>query len=246
MSIVRCNMLKFTSIKLTRHYSKFECKEGQVNSAKKPPILYGDEVSPPVRFVMMTAAHLNIQLDFHPIDLFKSEHKMDAFNQINPLQKVPVLKVDKDVICDSHAIAMYLCETTKSEDLYPGSALARAKINQMLFYNATTLFPIDSFILSEYFCGKMPSGVKVDEWFNSLHYLNTALSVSPWLAGDQMRICDFCCASTISSMETVVNGIKKFVYLKRWMDELEKLPCFEINRRGLERLKYFMSLYKPN
>lgn len=45
------------------------------------PILYGDDASPPVRFVRMTAAFLNIELNYHPIDLFKEENNSEFYKK---------------------------------------------------------------------------------------------------------------------------------------------------------------------
>lgn len=64
--------------------------------------------------------------------------------QINPLQKVPALAVKDTIICDSHAIAIYLCQLANDCHLYPVEPIERAKINQLLFFNSSTLFRIDS------------------------------------------------------------------------------------------------------
>lgn len=52
------------------------------------PILYGDEVSPPVRFVMMTASALNIDIKFHEIDLFKNEHRQEFYRKVRVIIKI--------------------------------------------------------------------------------------------------------------------------------------------------------------
>lgn len=66
--------------------------------------------------------------------------------QLNPLQKIPVLSINGQAICDSHAIALHLCRINKENDLYPEDNVLRTKIDEMMYYNAGVLFPIDSAI----------------------------------------------------------------------------------------------------
>lgn len=74
------------------------------------------------------------------------------FLQINPLQKVPALAVNENIIIrDSHAIAIYLCQQSNNQDLYPKDSLAKVKVDEMLFFNACELFPIDSAIIVRHF-----------------------------------------------------------------------------------------------
>ncbi|XP_045778002.1 glutathione S-transferase E14-like isoform X3 [Maniola jurtina] len=133
---------KSASKQFSRSY-KYYCSMAET-ARMNIPIVYGDEISPPVRFVTMTASILGIDLDFHKIDLFKNENRSESFMKINPLQKVPAMVVGDITICDSHAIATYLCQIGNDTRLYPDESLLRAKINQILFFNSSTLFRIDS------------------------------------------------------------------------------------------------------
>lgn len=49
-------------------------------------ILYGDEASPPVRFVMMTAHYLKIDLDFRKVDLFRAENKTEIYTKVRKIK----------------------------------------------------------------------------------------------------------------------------------------------------------------
>lgn len=46
-------------------------------------ILYGDEASPPVRFVQMTASILGIVVDFRTVDLFSGENKTEFYKNVS-------------------------------------------------------------------------------------------------------------------------------------------------------------------
>ncbi|KAJ0174367.1 hypothetical protein K1T71_010513 [Dendrolimus kikuchii] len=211
------------------------------------PILYGDEVSPPVRFVMITAAILKTDLEFRQIDLFKAENKSDFFTKINPLQKVPALAVGGETICDSHAITMYLCQESEDQNLYPEDAMLRAKINEMIFFNSGTLFTIDSSIYGDYFAGKRQINKElVGKWHSALNYMEAKLDQNPWLSGDKMRLSDICCATTISTLECLLPVLGTYVKLNNWMKKIEELPAFQINKDGLKRLKSFIDMMNPN
>lgn len=61
------------------------------------------------------------------------------------------MSVNNQTIRDSHAIALYLCGMSNSNIIYPEHPLERAKVHEMMFYNSSTLFPIDSTIfVSDY------------------------------------------------------------------------------------------------
>lgn len=61
----------------------------------------------------------------------------------------------------------------------------------------------------------------------------------------QIRLCDICCGTTISSLEILVPLLDRHERLKDWMKELKNLPCFEINTQGLKRLQGFVDAMKP-
>lgn len=56
----------------------------------------------------------------------------------------------------------------------------------------------------------------------------------------QMLLCDLSCAATVSSCRLLVPSLDKYKRINRWLEELEDFPCFEMNARGLQRLKSFV------
>ncbi|CAK1550264.1 unnamed protein product [Leptosia nina] len=208
------------------------------------PVLYGDEVSPPVRFVMMTASLLKIELEFIQIDLFSGENRSESYAKINPLKKVPALAVDNNIILDSHAAAIYLCQTLSSQHLYPNDIILRAKLNEMLFYNSSTLFRLDSEILSQYFAGKLDETKKIEEWQHALDYLDSRLEKNIWLTGNKMNLSDLCLMSTITSMQQLFPLTNRHRKLLSWINRFDNVPeVKEINNRGLRKLKHYIDLF---
>ncbi|XP_013137132.1 PREDICTED: glutathione S-transferase 1-1-like isoform X2 [Papilio polytes] len=205
-------------------------------------ILYGDEASPPVRFVQMTASILGIVLDFRTVDLFSGENKTEFYKNINPLQKVPCLMTHDEVLADSQAIGLYLCRRWDTEHvLYPPGDLEQARCDEILFYNATTLFPIDSDIYTKFFAGIPASKERIEDWLKALDFLENRLKDHTWLAGDRMMLADICAVATISTMLCLIPLADHHVKLRHWFNEIEQQPFFNINKRGLERLTKFIT-----
>ena len=78
---------------------------------------------PFVQRAVITLKHKNIDFDITYIDLADPP---DWFLEISPLEKVPVLKVDDEILFESAVINEYLDEITGG-DLQPKEPLARAK-----------------------------------------------------------------------------------------------------------------------
>ncbi|XP_068620650.1 glutathione S-transferase E14-like [Battus philenor] len=215
------------------------------STASDKLILYGDEAAPPVRFVLMTACALGVNLDFRSINLFANENRTEAYKKINPLQKVPSMVIDNQNICDSHVISLYLCRKWDTKHtLYPQDDLTKAKVDEILFFNSSTLFPIDSEIFSKFFAGSSASENRIEDWYKALDFLDNRLHSQPWLAGDKMMICDICALSTITSMLCLMPLAERHVGLKKWLKAFENQPFFNINKKGLERLQKYVMIAK--
>lgn len=59
-----------------------------------------------------------------------------------------------------------------------------------------------------------------------------------------MRLCDVCCGTTVSSLEILVPFLERHENVKKWLRMLNQLSCFEINTRGIERLKSMVEILK--
>jgi glutathione S-transferase len=65
------------------------------------------------------------------VDLFKGEHRAEAFGSISPRNTVPALEIDDVVLWESGAILVYLGQ--REGRLWPSSAAGRAKALNLLF-----------------------------------------------------------------------------------------------------------------
>ncbi|CAH0724143.1 unnamed protein product, partial [Brenthis ino] len=164
---------------------------------------------------------------------------------INPLQKVPAMVTNDTNVCDSHAIAIYFCQLVNDYSLYPEDRVQRAKINQILFFNSSTLFRIDSELMSTFFAGHWPMGeMKLEEWYSALDFLEFLLNKNNWLAGNKIHLCDICVVTVVTSMCLLVPLTQRHPRVQQWVKLFESLPFYDINKRGLCALNNYIMAMK--
>lgn len=94
--------------------------------------VYGDSRSGNCYKVRLTAAVLGIPIDWDEVDVLSGRTRSAEFLARNPYGKIPVLQLeDGSYLPESNAIISYLAEGSA---LLPSESLARARVNQWLFW----------------------------------------------------------------------------------------------------------------
>lgn len=188
-----------------------------------------------------TCAVLN-RPNFRPINLLTGENLTPEFLKINPQHTIPTL-VDGDVtITDSHAIAAYIVDKyAKDDSLYPKDLGKRAVVNSRLHLDSGHLFARLRFLYEPVLYNGSP-----DCPMDKIAYVQAVYDIiegflknSTYLAGSDLTIADFSCASTVTSgNDACPIDPSKYPKLVAWLDCLNAIPYFdEVNNKGAAEVK---------
>lgn len=198
--------------------------------------LYYHPISTCSRRVLMTANHLEIKVDFVPVDLFKGEQNSPDFLKLNPNHRVPVLEDNGYVLWESYAIMQYLADVTPGQTIYPTDTRARADVNRWLFW-----------------CGQdfMP-GVGILNWENSIKSLAKIGPADPaevargeaslikaatildkhlknreWICDTGLSLADFAIAAPLADQDRAKFQVADLPDLQRWFKQVKALDCWQ-------------------
>jgi glutathione S-transferase len=138
---------------------------------------------PFVQRAVITLKHKNIDFDITYIDLAEPP---DWFLEMSPLGKVPVLKVDDEILFESAVINEYLDEITGGE-LQPKDPLARAKNRAWIEFASN--------MLGNLYMMKMSKDEEHFEKYrellvSQLHRVEKRLGDGPWFNGAEFSLAD--------------------------------------------------------
>ncbi len=138
---------------------------------------------PFVQRAVITLKHKNIDFDITYIDLADPP---DWFLEISPLEKVPVLKVDGEILFESAVINEYLDDITGGE-LQPADPLARARNRAWIEYASNMIGNLYMMKMSQ-------DEERYDKYRGALveqfHRLEQRLGDGPWFNGADFSLAD--------------------------------------------------------
>ncbi|KAG4079212.1 hypothetical protein HA402_004587 [Bradysia odoriphaga] len=209
-------------------------------------ILYTSELSPATRSTKVLIQILGIDVEYRPVNVLTGEQLKPEFLKINPTHTLPTLDDNGFILWDSHAINTYLLTKFggNNHELYPSDIAQRARIDQFLHFDGSTLFPRFGSLVVEVCFQGLPevSEYSLNRATEALSFLNTFLEKSKYLAGDKLTIADISCASVPLTFQRLIpNEYNKFGNVKAWIDRLRgELPFFdEIHVEKLNALEKF-------
>ncbi len=167
-----------------------------------------------------------------PVNLRQGEQKTDAFKEMNPNAKVPVLidpapksGTDKVVLGESAAILVYLAE--KSGQLLPADGAGRAKVFEQLFFHASGLSPafLQAFLVSIQATPQPEAKERaLAEVDRVLSVLDRVLEHYQYVAGNEYTIADIAHFGWIWRHQAIGASLDKFTNVKRWYDHVSIRP----------------------
>jgi glutathione S-transferase len=208
------------------------------NEGGPPMKLYMHPVSMTSRPVRLFAAENKIAMDEQVVDLFTGEHMQPAYAALNPNCMVPMLEDGDLKLTESSAILKYLADKTGSP-AYPKDLKARAKVNEMMdwlntnFYREWAynlcypqLFPHLKRRSDEAQAATLEFGREnAKRWLKVLndHWIGPN---NNYLCGNQITIADYLGAGFVTLGEVVGIDFAPYPNVKRWLDNMRKLPSW--------------------
>ena len=177
---------------------------------------------PFVQRAVITLKHKHIDFDITYIDLADPP---DWFLEISPLEKVPVLKVDDEILFESAVINEYLDEITGGE-LQPKDPLARAKNRAWIEFASN--------MLGNLYMMKMSKDAEHYEKYRGrlvgqLERVEKRLGEGPWFNGSEFSLADTAFAP-LFRQDSVADGKLSVIdpetmpRVKAWAERLLALP----------------------
>lgn len=148
-----------------------------------PLHLISFKTCPFVQRAVITLKHKNIDFDITYIDLAEPP---EWFLELSPLQKVPVLKVDDEVLFESAVINEYLDEITGG-DLQPQDPLARAKNRAWVEFASNMLGNLYMMKMSKDEESYLRYRKQLED---QLLRIEKRLGDGPWFNGDDFSLAD--------------------------------------------------------
>jgi glutathione S-transferase len=202
--------------------------------------LHYHPMSSNARRAVMTALHLNADLELVFVDLAKGEHKTPEFLRLNPGGKVPVLEDGDFALTESHAIMQYLADKTPGQTLYPTDLRARADVNRWLFWNAAHFQSAVAILNWENVVKRFiglgdpdPAAVQRGEGLVTelSALLDAHLAGKRWISNDTVTLADLAVATPLDAIDRAKLPVRDFKNVMGWLERVQGLDAW--NKSGM-------------
>jgi glutathione S-transferase len=187
--------------------------------------LYGSRASRAGRCLWMLE-ELGLPYENVPADLAS-----DAFAQLNPNRRVPVLDDDGLVVFESMAINLHLADKDRSGGLAPRDAAERALAIQWSFWGMTEIEPglMEALMHRALLPADQRKPALADageaKLARPLAVLDAQLGQRPWLLGDRFTVADLNVASILFVAGMAKLDLAKYPNVQRWLAACTSRPA---------------------
>jgi len=182
--------------------------------------------TPNGRKISIMLEELNLDYQIKRIDITKNEQFSKYFSKISPLNKIPVIKYNEDVVIESGEILIYLAKKNNFKFYDPQY---EKEINEWLMIQVSFIGPM---LGQLHFFHKFNPGKSefaenrfLDLGKKIYNYLDVRLSKFKFLACDDYSIADIATFPWLSRHEWHDIGIKNFKNLYRWYLNIAQRPA---------------------
>jgi glutathione S-transferase len=195
--------------------------------------LYDSAVSANCYKVRLLAAHLGLELERVPVDIFAGEAQTEDHLARNPAGRTPVLELDSDTgwgehLPESGAILLYLAEGTP---LLPDDRFERARVTAWLFFEQNLLEPNIGTGRFWLLTGRVEGHeALLERWRDmgekAVAVLERQLATTPFLAGETYTIADVALYAYTHVAPELGLDFAAFPSVGAWLERVEAQPGF--------------------
>jgi glutathione S-transferase len=193
-------------------------------------ILYHFPYSQHARRVVSLLEAAKLPYELRHVDMGKGEHLSAAYLAINPNHQIPTLLDGDLVLHESNAILRYLCHKHDLTDWYPAAPRHRARVEQWLDWNQSSLSPaVIDVVFNTVFAGARRDEQAINRGAAKLRelapILEAGLQADDFLAGAAPTIADLSVASNLFQLglaEAVPTGAR----IAAWYGRVGALDAF--------------------
>lgn len=193
-------------------------------------IVFGDMLSGNCYKIKLLMQFLDIQHEWVPIDILANETHTDAFRQMNPNTRIPVIKFeDGRYLWESNAILNYFAEGTQ---FLPEDAFKRAKVLQWQFFEQYSHEP---YIATARYINKylgLPKEreaeyhAKQSSGHKALSVMEQHLASNAFFLGDTPTIADISLYAYTHVADEGGFDLSSYRHIQRWFRDFESIPGY--------------------
>ncbi len=193
-------------------------------------ILYGPPQSTYVRTARMLCEEKKAKYKLEPIEFGSAAHRT-----LHPFAKVPVCRVDDELIYETSAICAYLDATLPGKKLTPSSAIERAHMERWISMINAYCYQTMSreLVLPRFGLRKVDDSVINDAVAESERQARIAdgeLAQRPYLAGESLSIADLFLAPIIAYLlvfPDMQERLAPLAHLQKWFAQVSARDSFK-------------------
>jgi glutathione S-transferase len=178
--------------------------------------------------VRLLLAHLGIDYERVPVDIFAGGTLTDEYGRINPMRTVPVLETEQGYLPESNAILTYLGEGTA---YVPDDPWERARVVGWLIYEQTDVVFMVGGLRFRLMVGRWtpdhPEAVRRREGaLEVLQFLDDHLAEDAFLVGGLYTIADIAVYGYSHRAEEAQLDLEPYPNLRAWFERIESQPGY--------------------
>jgi len=178
--------------------------------------------------VRLLLAHLGIDYERMPVDIFAGGTLTDEYGRINPMRTVPVLETEEGYLPESNAILTYLAEGTA---YVPDDPWERARVVGWLIYEQTDVVFMVGGLRFRLMVGRWtpdhPEAVRRREGaLEVLQLLDDHLAEDEFLVGGRYTIADIAVYGYSHRAEEAQLDLEPYPNLRAWFERIKSQPGY--------------------